>query len=193
MQELLQTLQDEDTGRLAIIAELWGIDLSPGPALQVSKRLVKMMLDPALASEIVEGLPQTVHEALAFINRNNGCVPLADFARRFGEIRKMGAGRRDREKPWRHPLSPVESLWYYGLIARCFSDTPSGPQEFVFIPSDLRRLFPMQPSEQAAPFGRPSQPPASILAGTSAAVDDITTILAATADRSLFRIRRPFT
>lgn len=179
MQELLQTLQDEDIGRLAIIAELWGIDLSPGPALQVSKRLVKMMLDPALASEIVEGLPQTVHEALAFINRNNGRVALADLARRFGEIRKMGPGRRDREKPWRNPISPVESLWYYGLIARRFSDTPSGPQEFAFIPSDLRRLFPMQPSEQEAPFGRPSQPPASILAGTSAAVDDTTTILAA--------------
>jgi len=59
------------------------------------------------------------------------------FARRFGEVREMGAGKRDREKPHLKPNSAAEVLWYRALLAKAFFDTEQGAQEFAFIPDDL--------------------------------------------------------
>jgi hypothetical protein len=65
-------------------------------------------------------------------------MPWVNFARRFGEVREIGAGRRDREQPHLHPSSSAEILWYRALLARSFFDTEKGPQEFAYIPDDLR-------------------------------------------------------
>jgi hypothetical protein len=106
-------------------------------------------------------------------------LPLADLRRRFGELREVGAGRRDREKPWRSPVSPLETLWYRGLLARAFGDTPSGPCEFGFIPSDLLPLIPAAPEPEPDLFGRPAEAPTHWHPAAATAVDDATTLLAA--------------
>ena len=143
MRSLLHTLQDYDLGHLRIVAELWGIDLPQGPARQAADVVARTMLEPATVTEITESLPLPNREALDFLLHLGGRAPLSDFVRRFGPFREMGPGRRDREKPWRDTASPMEALWYRGLIARAFIDTPSGPREFAFIPSDLAALLPI--------------------------------------------------
>ena len=180
MQPLLRTLQDHDPGHLRILAELWGFDLPPGLARQVVKALTKFMLDPTNVEEIVESLPAPIRQALDYVLSMGGRVPLSDFIRRYGPLRDMGPGRRDREKPWRTPASPVEALWYRGLIARAFADTRFGPQEYAFIPTDMYSLLP-KPSLKTGsePLGQLADPPPRSQPATSAAVDDATTLLAA--------------
>lgn len=179
MQSLLRTLQDQDLGRLRILAELWGFDLPSGPTRQVAKTLSQAMLDPTYFNEIIESLTPPTRQVLDFIFSHDGRVPLSDLIHRFGPLREMGPGRRDREKPWRNPVSPIEILWYRGLIARAFSDTQSGPREFAFIPTDLLDLLPQPTSQKLEPHGSPTNPPPITLPAASTAVDDAITILAA--------------
>ena len=106
-------------------------------------------------------------------------MPMAEVIRRFGPLREMGPGRRDRDKPWRKPVSPVEALWYRGWLARAFADTPKGPQEFAFIPKDLRERLPLRQMIDTKPLGSPTKAPRRIRSAGTALVDDATTLLAA--------------
>jgi hypothetical protein len=179
MQDLLQTLQDHDLGHLRILAELWGLDPPSEGGFQSAQIVSEKMLDATLAVEIIESLPKATRQCLHFIMRAGGRVAFANLDRRFGPLRSMGPGRRDREKPWRNPVSPLEVLWYRGLIARAFGDTNSGPMEFVFIPSDLFDLLPQLPHITPRPLGQSASSPTIRVPATSSAVDDATTILAA--------------
>ena len=179
MQALLQTLQDHDVGHLRIIAELWGVDPPTGNALQAAEILALSMLDPQALAEIRDGLPPNVAQVLDLLLLRGGRLPLADLTRRAGLLRRMGPGKRDRERPWRSPASPLEFLWYRGLIATAFADTPTGPKEFAFIPWDLFALIPKPPSQQADAFIPPTDPPDVQHQTTTAAADDAATLLAA--------------
>jgi hypothetical protein len=178
MRSLLHTLQDYDLGHLRILAELWGIDLPPGPTSQAAETMARTMLDPVTLTEITDSLPTHIRDAYDYLLHLGGRAPLSDFVRRFGPLREMGPGRRDREKPWRDTASPVEALWYRGLIARAFVDTPSGPREFIFVPSDLADLLPQPAVPHSEPPGEPIEPPPKSQPASSVAVDDTTTLLA---------------
>ena len=86
-------------------------------------------------------------EALHVLTASNGRHPYAIFIRQFGDIRDMGAGKRDRERPHLKPATTSESLFYHALIARAFFDTDQGPQEFAYIPDDLFELVSQRISE----------------------------------------------
>jgi hypothetical protein len=89
----------------------------------------------------VETLNADARSALETMLSKNGRIPWAEFTRRFGDVREMGAGKRDREKPHLNPESTAEILFYRGLLARAFFNTPKGLQEFAFIPDDLLSLI----------------------------------------------------
>ncbi len=180
MQALLRTLQDHDAGHLRIIAELWGVDPPQGSPAEAAQAMAQLMLDSGRLAESYDGLPAPARTAFDFLRARDGKVPFADMARRFGPLRRMGAGRRDREKPWRDPASPLEMLWYRGLIAVAFADTAPGPQEFAFIPVDLAPLLPsMPPDPQPRVYGAPTTAPAISQPGSFHAAEDMTTLLAA--------------
>lgn len=175
---LLQTLQDQDLGHLRIIAQLWGFDAPKGGPLTVAHELAEAMTEPVNLLETYESLPPAPREALDAIHTRGGRMPLAQVMRRFGPIRRMGPGRRDRIKAWQDPASPIEALWYRGLIALGFADSPTGLQEFAFIPTDLRALLPEAGPAKEVPLGQPGPAPETWRAGGSAG-DDMTTLLAA--------------
>jgi hypothetical protein len=179
MQALLQTLQDHDLGHLRIVAELWGFDTPTGTALQAAEALAQSMLDPRGVAEIHGSLPPDAAQILDLLLLRGGRIALADLERRAGPLRRMGPGKRDREKPWRKTGSILEFLWYRGLIATAFSDTATGPKEFAFIPSDLMDLLPRPSSPKAPVFGPPIDPPSWKNPASAAAVDDAATLLAA--------------
>src|SRR3989304_3338487 len=176
MQDLFRTLQDRDLGHLRIVAELWGIELLRLVPVEAARLLANSMLDPALAVEQADSLPREARRALdAPLAR----MLLAALARRFGALREMGPGWRDREKPWRNPAGPLEVLWYRGWLARAFGETLSGPQEFAFVPSDLAAILPPPPAPPATPPGKPAPPPARLALALATSTDDATTLLAA--------------
>lgn len=154
MPDLSESLQGRDLGHLRIVAEFWGVDLDAPDARTALPQLVKAMLDPQMAAEIMDDLPGEVKSALQDLARQSGRMPWALFTRRYGEVREMGAGKRDREQPYLDPVSAAEMLWYYGLIARAFFDTSEGVEEFAYIPDDLLDCLSLQEAPNHAPLGR---------------------------------------
>ena len=142
MPSLMQSLQGQDLGYLRIIARLWNLDFT-APNFKVGlQRLIPLMLDEGLLAEIIETLPDGAKDALQDLKGNDGRIRWTQFTRCYGDIREMGAARRDREHPYIENASVSEILWYRGLIGKDFFDAPEGLQEFVYIPDEFFLLIP---------------------------------------------------
>ena len=140
MPDLRHSLSKMDFSHLKIVAEQWRLPFSASDARSGLDQLVDHLLANDLILEISEDLTDKEKEALLWLDSLDGKEPWIQFTRRFGEIREMGTGRIDRERPDKDPVSPVEGLWYRALIARGFFETDSGSLEFAYIPDDLRIL-----------------------------------------------------
>jgi hypothetical protein len=158
MPDLLHTLQGHDMGFLQMLAGLWGIEISSPDASSALPILVKELIQPALVQEIIDTLPGPAQEALGALIENEGRLAWSLFTRRYGEVRAMGAARRDRERPDLNPASPTEILWYRGLIGQAFLNTPIEPQEYAYIPEDLLALIHLPGEHSESPYGRPASP-----------------------------------
>ena len=137
MPTLIQSLHGHDLGHLRIIAEHWGVELNAPNARTGLAELTQAILDQSLVAEITAALSPDAQSALRLLLNSDGRLPWPQIARSFGDLRQIGPGRRDRERPDRDPISSVEELWYRAFIARAFFDTASGAQEFAYIPDDL--------------------------------------------------------
>jgi hypothetical protein len=186
MIDLAKTLQRYDLGYLRIIAELWGVELHlPDEEESAQKRatqqLVQALIQPGLAHEIVEALPLDARLAIDDLVQNGGILPWSLFTRRYGAVREMGAARRDRELPHRNAVSSAEILWYRAIIGRAFQDTPSGLQEFAYIPTDLIPVIPLSGHAPASPPGRKAIPKehSSFIPVRDTVLDQACTLLAA--------------
>lgn len=178
MLSLHRVFLDYDLGLLRIIAGRWGVELTAGDARAAAAELATVLLRPQAVREIYDELPPDVRAPLEHLLAAGGRLPVAQFTRQFGEVRPMGPARRDREQPWLAPASPVETLWYRGLIGRAFAEARPTPQEYFFVPSDLIPFLPQPaPAPPVAPGEAAPEPDSPRIAG-SAMVDDACTALA---------------
>lgn len=167
------------------MAGLWGVELNAPDAYTGLQRLAPALLDRKLVGAVLAALPEAARQALDDLAQNGGLLPWAVFTRRYGVIREMGPGRRDRERPYLNPASPAEALWYRALAARAFFDGPHGPEEFAYIPSDLLELIEAGGASVRAAFparwGRPASPAerARTLPASDRLLDHAVTLLAA--------------
>jgi hypothetical protein len=141
MTDLYQSLSGADYSYLKIVADNWGFPFRARDVREGLDQLVNDLLSEHLISQAPERITSQEQEILLWLELQGGKELWDHFSRRYGTIREMGAGRLERERPDQNPISPVESLWYRALIARGFYETDSGPQEFVYIPDDLRRIL----------------------------------------------------
>jgi hypothetical protein len=187
MPDLSQSLQKSDIGHLRIIAEFWGLELESNDFDSALEELCASLLDLETVSETLSILQAPAQTALTELINSNGRIEWSVFARKHGEIREMGAGKRDREKPHLKPTSTSEILFYHGFIAKAFFETDKGLQEFAYIPDDLLEVIQevgLQSNEvlpKNEPLGRPATPVEKSFE-TSAndfILDDATTYLAA--------------
>lgn len=146
MPSLTQTLPATDIGFLRIVASLWGFELTSSDPAEAAVELAESLCDAELLEEVISTLPREARSALEALVAENGRMPWVVFARRFGELREMGPGKRDREQPHLQPSSAAEVLWYRALLGKAFFNPDKsildrygekGPQEFAFIPDDL--------------------------------------------------------
>lgn len=158
MPDLSQSLQGRDLGHLRIVSELWGIGFDAPDARTGLARLCPLIIDRKVVQEGIATLPSEARLALDELVKNGGRLSWALFTRRYGIVREMGPGRRDRERPYRTPASPAEALWYRALVARAFFDASGGPEEYAYIPDDLLGLIPVGQNRDMAPLGRPATP-----------------------------------
>jgi len=185
MQDLLSTLLEYDPGMLAIIAHRWDTDLSALDKREAAAALASAMLDPQRAAAEWGRLNDQERGALqTLVATREHKMPEAQFSRFFGEIRQMGPGRRDREKPHLSPASIAETLYYRGLLAIAYDQGKTGGQLFAYVPADLAAALPTHDTgyvvEAGAEPGRePGQfEPQTVQPATTTLVDDLTTLLA---------------
>jgi hypothetical protein len=199
MPDLFHSLLKQDLGHLRIIAELWGLELDSTDSDVALEKLSGSLLEPDLLAELIDSLSPEANSAIDALVSSGGRIPWPMFARKYGDIREAGAGKRDREKLYLQPESPTEILFYRGLLARAFFDTKKGPQEFAYIPDDLLNLIshtldPDDTSQDtqktgagdiedhaAPPLGRAASPGerGQDIPANDAILDDATTLLAA--------------
>ncbi|MBL8089954.1 MAG: helicase-associated domain-containing protein [Anaerolineales bacterium] len=187
MPDLSQSLQKSDIGQLRIIAEFWGLELESNDFDSALEELGASLVDLETVSETLSILQAPAQTALTELINSNGKMEWSVFARKHGEIREMGAGKRDREKPHLKPTSTSEILFYRGFIAKSFFETDKGLQEFAYIPDDLLEVIQevgLQSNEVLSknePLGRPATPVEKSFEtpANDFILDDATTYLAA--------------
>ncbi len=186
MRTLEQSLQKADIEHLRIVASLWGLELESNDTDTALGELCASLLDLEAITETLSILPVDARSALNALIDGGGRIEWPTFARKFGEIREMGAGKRDRERPHLTPASVTEALYYRALIAKAFFDTDKGAQEFAYIPEDLLQVIEHQTESEperikSEPLGRPATPveKAFEIPATDRILDDATTFLAA--------------
>lgn len=180
MPDLLHCLQGSDLGFLRMLALAWGVDLTAPDAYTALPALVNALHAPGLVEEMIESQPADARKALQVLMENEGRLLWSTFARQFGEIRVMGAGKRDRERPDLSPANPAERLWYRGLIGRAFLNLPPEPQEYAFIPDDFLAAMQGLAVESTPPPGRLASPgeSANPLPASDAILEQACTLLA---------------
>jgi hypothetical protein len=168
-------------GYLGIVAQSLGLQLNATVTRQALEELVEALQDEGLLDQAIEQLPAEGRAALQDLIRHEGRMPWSLFIRRYGPVREMGAGRRDREQPHRAPVSASEWLWYRALLGRSFFDTPDGPEEFAYIPEDLLARLPVSTAADGEPPGRPAlaSEHSRVIPASDHLLDDACTLLAA--------------
>jgi len=186
MPDLFHTLLKYDLGHLRILAGLWGLELDSNDVDSAAEELSASLLDPEPVRETIDILHADAVAALKSLAAANGKMEWSSFARKFGEVREMGEAKRDRERPHLKPISPAETLFYYGFLAKAFFDSGKGAQEFAYIPEDLLEFIKQEEQEvpkgkKEEPLGRPATPveKAFEIPTSDHILDDATTYLAA--------------
>jgi hypothetical protein len=151
---LSESLQGRDLGHLRIVAKLWGVELNEQDIPTAILQLTRLLINPSNVNHMVSNLASEAKSAMDDLTLHTGRLPWAQFIRTYGEVREMGAAKRDREHPQEHPISAAEMLWYCSLVARAFFDSPAGPEEFAYIPDDLLAMIPQVEGTGIAMIGR---------------------------------------
>lgn len=181
MPSLERTFVDYDLPLLRALAGELGLVLVSGNARDAAGELAEAMFDEETLALAFSGLAAEALQALSVLAANHGQLPAAVFDRRFGELRPLGAGAREREQPWRNPANITEALHYRGLLGRAFlPDEGDMPQEYVYIPDEINFFLPEidLPPVEAAPAHQTGAAPQTFISASSALVDDATTLLA---------------
>jgi hypothetical protein len=154
MPDLTHMLGSYDHGLLNIIAETRGIQTNELDEISLARQVSEGILAAAQNGDPFSSLPDAARKALQKLVSEKGRLPVPVFTRQFGEIRVMGAGKRDRERPDQNPTSPAEILWYAGFIGKAFMDDHPSPQEFIYIPDDLLPFISVEELEDGLVFGK---------------------------------------
>jgi len=180
MRTLRQCLLDLEAVHLRYIERYWDLDLTSKRQPDIAAELAKAMPEEDTIHETWESLPKNERQALDALLTVGGRMPFRIFARKWGEIRRLGPGRMAREKPWDAPDSPAEGLWLKGFISRTFEQGQDGSYEAVFIPQELLIHLPMP--EIATPHidVQPVSAPSVVISAGDKFLDDLCTILAYT-------------
>lgn len=158
MPKLKLSLRGKDYAFLRAVANGWDIDLTAPDAYTAVPQLVDAMCQPGNIRTAFGRLPDAARSAIEDLLAHEGRVAWGQFTRDHGELRQMGASKRARERPELNPVSPVELLWYRGMIAKAFFDLPPEPQEFAYIPDELIETFSELCRIEPFEWGRPATP-----------------------------------
>jgi len=174
---LRQCLLNTYLVRLRAIADFWQVELTASKQREVALELKEAMTDPETVARAYQALTEQQRQALHALLASDGKMPQRVYARSWGEIRMMGPGRMDREKPWEEPTSPAEGLWYRGFLFRNFEQGPDGAYEAVFTPPEIRAHLRVPDGERPDITLEPALAPTTVYPSADLLLDDACTLL----------------
>jgi len=140
MPTLLETLGDYEEDLLILIAGQWGIESADIATKKLAHHIAEA-ITPDGVRDFLDSLLEDDLAPLRELSANQGRIPWPQFERKYGDLREMGAARRQRERPDIHPASQAESLFYKGLIGKAFFDARGGPREYAYMPEEILSFF----------------------------------------------------
>lgn len=183
MPTLAHMLRPYDHGFIRLLAEAWALDttLHKNPN-QLLIELTETMGQPDAIRDTLELIDDNARLALSHLMTQKGRLPWQAFTREYGDVRPMGAGKREREAPHLSPISSTEQLWYRGLIGKAFMQSGAEPQEFAYIPDEIYQyLRAVLTEKHNLSLGVPAFPDQIklVLPAGEQLLDEITTLIAA--------------
>ncbi|HEX2621201.1 MAG TPA: hypothetical protein VHL11_13665, partial [Phototrophicaceae bacterium] len=199
MRNLNTMLHEADAALLPILAKRWGVIAQGTTPEELIQALIGAMLEPGRAEKIYDALDDKQRGALLALNGfKDRAMPALMFEKMFGEIRLMGAGKIEREKPHERPASIGEALYYRGLIGKGNDKVGAGIGPVIYIPDDLAKVLPThktgysagalgeyqaedEPADQASSgevHVLPIEEVENVRQADTSLVDDMTTLLA---------------
>ena len=141
MPTIRNLLHSHDTDVQRTILTRWGFDLPGDITNQHLKEFATTAVKEGILLEVIQTLPQDAKKCLNELVRNGGKLAWSQFSRIYGDIRVMGAGKRERVHPDREPANPSELLWYSGILGKAFFNTKPEPIEYAYIPEEILMLL----------------------------------------------------
>ena len=158
MPSLKYVFKDQDFDFIKICAKNWHLDIKSSDKKSAINEFIIRISEVNTINYYINNLPQDSKIAFDFLLEHQGKFPSLQYLHQFGEIRVMGPARRDREKPYKNPISPVEDLWYRGLIGKSFLEDASLLEEYFYIPDEIMQSLIPEKSENEYQFGEAALP-----------------------------------
>jgi hypothetical protein len=158
MPDFSQLFPPQDPDLLRIVAGFWHLDLLGENPHTWAEQISAAMRGSETRAEVLDSLPPQALAAYQDLVFRLGSRSWPEFARAFGEIREMGTGKRDRERPHENPASTSELLHYRGLIGRVFLPEGGVLREFVSVPAELLPEGGKEGETPSMPLGKPAAP-----------------------------------
>ena len=171
MRNLIMSLRESDAAVLEVLAGVWKVDIDGMTTNDIATALYEAMQDGKNTERVWERLNDEQRGALQTLVGSGGKMSLPMFKRIYGDIRKLGRGALQREKPQTNPQSIGEALFYHGLLYEGYEQARAGAQVIVYVPEDLIALL---PTHRTTYDGLEDQPVPQTAAATGAKpADDV--------------------
>ncbi|MHB1356662.1 MAG: helicase-associated domain-containing protein [Anaerolineae bacterium] len=177
LRDLFRCLDDYPLVMLQALARVWLVDPHTSDSRELIERLIVAMQTPALVSSVVQTLNPLAYQALLILERTPEGIPSHRLVVTFGQIRKLGPARIEREEPWRNPQSPLEELYYCGMVYRAYGTIGGYYGEVLWIPQELASTLASLANVQSTVASEELQVPLSITTNENAMCEDIVAIL----------------
>ncbi len=118
---------------------------------QVTDDIRAAMSQPAVALRVYEGCSAAARQVIAQLAAHPAGLPSHRLVVNYGQIRKFGPVRLEREMPWRHPETVLEELYFKGIIYRAYGTLDNYRGEVLWVPKELLESLPINPPQPPAP------------------------------------------
>ncbi|MCB9126312.1 MAG: helicase-associated domain-containing protein [Ardenticatenales bacterium] len=137
-------LQEMPLVRLRALAARHALGNEGTPQSELVELLTTYLTRQETINRLLDEMSESSRAALDLLLAHNGQMASHRLQRDplGGELRRLGAGAMERLQPWAHPLSPVEDLYYLGLLYEDFGILEEFRGQLLFIPSEIQPLLP---------------------------------------------------
>lgn len=180
MPKLSHSLSKYDLGFLRILAQSWGLSQDIKDKKTAIEQLSAWMIQPQNLHIVLQKLSAEAQRALEDLVTNQGRLSSPIFTRKYGQIRQVGVGKRDRQAILLSPQNASEQLIFLALVFQDFFEEEHGIEEFIYIPNDLLAALPRSATTMLPSFNKvvSSERVESIGKAQDTLFDDVCTALA---------------